>query len=291
MIKNVLSVLCVMVISGPSVAVNPKAPPCPFTGTSLEQAKCLLRIVNPYREVGPQRTSLPGLLERLLAQPTDVKVSKESLLLYLAAHGIQQEEIGGPLADPVSQTSEGVSASYFIIHDTSDPTLARGTLFPPAGMDAAGWPGNSFSRYLNPTDCAARRKNPHAQCFPVAHVFVNRAGQSATGHNFREGWRSTQFEGQSIKRRGLFLSVENIQPRRKDKSGIDAEAPNPGFTDAQLDRLALVYVAASVRRGQWLIPCFHGVIDLGVGDHDDPQNFDLDRWTDRLNVLLQSLLS
>src|SRR6266487_2407232 len=51
-------------------------------------------------------------------------------------------------------------------------------------------------------------------------------------------------------------------------------------TDAQFDRLAVTYIAASVRLGQWLIPGFHGVIDFGLGrnDHDDPQNFDLNQW-------------
>lgn len=51
------------------------------------------------------------------------------------------------------------------------------------------------------------------------------------------------------------------------------------FSDAELKRLALVYVAASLRRGQWLIPAFHAVIDSGFKDgHDDPQCFDLEKW-------------
>ncbi|MCA1591830.1 MAG: hypothetical protein LC754_04085, partial [Acidobacteria bacterium] len=112
---------------------------------------------------------------------------------------------------------------------------------------------------------------------------------SATGHDFRQGWRSTRYEGQTTRRRGLFLAVENIQTRRRDARGIDSEAPDPGFSDAQLERLALVYVAASVRRGEWLIPAFHAVIDLSAGTHDDPQNFDLDRWAARLNSLLESI--
>jgi len=67
----------------------------------------------------------------------------------------------------------------------------------------------------------------------------------------------------------------------------DNVAPVPGFSDQQLDRLALLYVAASVRRGQWLIPAFHAVLDIGIPDaHDDPQNFDLGRWDSRLGALL-----
>jgi hypothetical protein len=59
----------------------------------------------------------------------------------------------------------------------------------------------------------------------------------------------------------------------------DLIAPVPGFSDAQLERLALVYVAASLRRSRWLIPAFHAVIDHEyVGGHDDPQQFDLEKW-------------
>ena len=53
----------------------------------------------------------------------------------------------------------------------------------------------------------------------------------------------------------------------------------PGFTAAQYDRLALLYILASVRGGRWLIPGFHAVIDSGIPDaHDDPQNFDMAAW-------------
>ena len=70
----------------------------------------------------------------------------------------------------------------------------------------------------------------------------------------------------------------------------DRIAPEPGLTDAQLDRLALVYVAASVRRGAWLIPAFHAAVEAGIPEaHDDPQNFDLARWAERLGRLIGEL--
>src|SRR5262249_41348756 len=90
-------------------------------------------------------------------------------------------------------------------------------------------------------------------------------------------------------KRKVSVNVELVQPRLRDARGIDAIAPTPGFTDPQLDRLALVYIAASVRRGQWLIPAFHGVVDFGVGSHDDPQNFDLEHWASCLAALLQEI--
>lgn len=69
-----------------------------------------------------------------------------------------------------------------------------------------------------------------------------------------------------VSRKGLFLNVEQVQPRRSDQNASannDALAPIPDFTDIQLDRLALVYVAASVRCGKWLIPVFHASVDAG----------------------------
>lgn len=270
-------------------AVQRGPAPCTFSGPALEQARCLLRPVRKYAEVGDEPATLPPALERLIGRETGPSVTAEALRRHLTARGISEAEIGGPLSRPVSSTSAGTPATYFIIHDTSHPVSERNDPFPPAGMDTTSWPGNGFRGYLNPSDCRARRRNPRAKCEPVAHVFINRLGESATGHDFNQGWRSTQYENQTVARRGLFLAVENIQPRRKDARGIDAEAPNPGFTDAQLDRLALVYVAASVRRGRWLIPAFHGVIDIRAGTHDDPQNFDLGRWAERLDALLQSI--
>jgi hypothetical protein len=60
----------------------------------------------------------------------------------------------------------------------------------------------------------------------------------------------------------------------------DRVAPRPGFTPAQYDRLALLYVAASVRHGRWLIPAFHAVLDSYFAEgHDDPQNFDMNAFS------------
>jgi hypothetical protein len=38
----------------------------------------------------------------------------------------------------------------------------------------------------------------------------------------------------------------------------------------------LLYVVASIRRGRWLIPAFHAVLDgYFAQGHDDPQKFDM----------------
>ena len=70
----------------------------------------------------------------------------------------------------------------------------------------------------------------------------------------------------------------------------DARAPDPGFSDAQYDRLALIYVIASVRAERWLIPAFHAAIDSGIrGGHDDPQNFDVDAFGWSIDRLVRRL--
>ena len=92
--------------------------------------------------------------------------------------------------------------------------------------------------------------------------------------------------------------VENIQPREHDPDHHDPDpekqndriAPNPGFAKPQIARLALVYVAASVRKGTWLVPGFHAAIDDGIpGGHDDPQNFVLAEWACQIHGILVEL--
>src|SRR5262249_30714024 len=69
----------------------------------------------------------------------------------------------------------------------------------------------------------------------------------------------------------------------------DPVSPDPGFTSAQYAKLALQYIIASVRRGNWMVPAFHCVLDLHVGTHDDPQHFDLAAWGAALEVALSAV--
>jgi hypothetical protein len=118
------------------------------------------------------------------------------------------------------------------------------------------------------------------------------------GHDLEIPWRETKFERAPVfagALKGLFLHIELIQPRRRAPGfgrRNDAQAPTPGFTGAQYDRLALVYVIASVRAGTWMIPAFHAAIDADIrGGHDDPQNFDLETFARSLSNLIRVLQS
>src|SRR6516225_10046258 len=70
----------------------------------------------------------------------------------------------------------------------------------------------------------------------------------------------------------------------------DARTPDPAFTTAQYDRLALVYIIASVRAERWLVPAFHAAIDAQIPNgHDDPLNFDIDSFARSLDGLMVTL--
>jgi len=127
-------------------------------------------------------------------------------------------------------------------------------------------------------------------------VVINRPGAMFLGHELSVPWRAMKFErarGFGTDLKGLFLHVELVQPRRRApgrRGRNDAQAPTPGFTAAQYDRLALLYVIASVRAERWLIPAFHGPIDATIrGGHDDPQNFDLEAFAESIEKLVARL--
>ena len=260
-----LSILATFVFAIPTAAQTP----CPFDAFEVDQlARCLLRPVKTYGNLGPTPDTLPAPLESLIGKPVDV--SAASLKRYLEAHSITEASIGGLLSTPLT------TARFFVIHDTSYPYLKNDEF--PADINETTWAGNNLRRW---------------EQVKVTHVYVNRLGESATASTFEVMVGATKYEKRNPGRRGLFIHVELIQPRRRDPGGganNDAIAPSPGFTAKQLDRLALLYVAASVRRGQWLLPAFHATVDAGIPDaHDDPQNFDLDGWMASLERLLAEL--
>ena len=262
--------------------------------SSIDQSKCLLRQPKIFGNVGLTLTSLPAPFDQLLTRPT-IDISKEQLRRYLQAQGINEADIGGSLDKPVSRTNNNNPsaelARYFIIHDTSTPNLGNDPL--PNNINEASWRFNNFNQY------GSGDNSP-------AHIIINRVGESITRKDFNIPWRSTKRESDQFcgvnKCKGLFLAVELVQPRRCQPNPgqsqcspprkNDAKSPDPGFTKAQLDRLAVVYIAASVRRGKWLIPAFHVVLDQIVqGGHDDPQNFNLDQWSKQLNDILTEIRS
>jgi hypothetical protein len=248
-----------------------------FEGSAQEAAKCLLRPVKIRADLGQKLVELPPSLKSLIGNSTDLPHAK--IRAYLANNGLNEAKIGGSLDQKLSQNSSGVSARFFVIHDTSSPNFLNRPDFS-ADIDQSTRV-NNLAPYGGPN--------------AVAHLFINRRGEVLAGHPLSQGWRATKLETKVVKTpaRGLFIHVELIQPRRSNPSGRagnDQIAPDPGFTDAQYEKLSLAYVVASVRAGKWLLPGFHAVIDSGISDgHDDPQNFNLSKFDTTFSKVIDTI--
>jgi len=251
-----------------------------FAGEPLQQAACLIRPVNRWAHLGPPLENLPKVLADRVGR-SELLPDRASLAALLADSGLDPRFADG-LYGQLSRAHDGdpfsPTARYFVIHDTSGPKLGSF----PADID--------FNPRLN--NLARFRCS---DSFEIAHAVINRMGGIFLGHDFGVPWRSTKFEralffGTALK--GLFIHVEMIQPRRGGPGhhANDIAAPNPGFSVAQYDRLALLYTIASVRAGEWLIPAFHAVIDGDTrGGHDDPQHFEVEAFAQALDGILERL--
>ena len=248
-----------------------------FVGTPSEQAACLLRTVRVLGRVDATLAVLPPNLSRLIgkAMPFD----KAKLHALLARANLRDADVGGSLDESLAHGAGGAAgtpvARYFVIHDTSFPSF--GTSPFPTNVDTSDFV-NRLSSYRKPSDAKA-------------HAFVNRRGEIYIGHGFGTPWRATKLERAiGIAAKGMFLHIELIQPRRAHPNMADGNAPEPGFSVAQYDRLALLYLAAGLRRGEGLVPAFHASIDEGLrGGHDDPQHFDLAAFDAALGRLLRDI--
>lgn len=237
-----------------------------YAGKPVEQARCLLRFVPPGGHPVDRISRLPAPLERLIGKR--VKLNRRQFEAFLQSKSIDADDIGGSLEAPLSRTSAGLPALYFVIHDTSTPAYGPEPFGPE--IDEPGSAVNALERW---------RQGESS----VAHIFYSRVGTSVTPRDYSIPWRATKTERCVLgaESRGRFLHNEVVQPRRT--SGLHGyendQPPEIAFTQPQLDRLALAYVAASVRDGRWLIPAFHATVDEGLpAAHDDPQGFDLAQW-------------
>ena len=271
----IIVVVCASVVFAQDICSQFRPVPgrCDLNATPTEQARCLLRPVKKFAKLGPSLTELPTPLDTLVGQSTETSFSLDQVKRFLAAKGISEADVGGSLSIKLT------SATYFVIHDTSDFQGDSTAAFP-ANINEASAQLNKLARRVNQKVC---------------HVYINRVGQSATAVVFESLTppNGTKFGRCNPSQRTAFLHIENIQPRIRDHSvtfSNDAIAPEPGFTDSQLERLALVYLVASARSGKWLIPAYHSPVDLGFPDaHDDPQNFNLNQWALKLGETLAAI--
>ena len=254
-----------------------------FAGTPAQQAMCLMRGMDATRNLSPPLDSLPSGLAKRIGKDSGLP-SREALAAYLSKQNLETNfaaHLWEPLSRAHDNDPDAPMARYFVIHDTSGPNYGHRAF--PDDIDIE-------PKYENLADYAC------SDGWSRAHVFINRTGEMLVGHDYAMPWRETKFEqaaefGGALK--GLFLHNELVQPR-KSASGHgrrnDAQSPDPPFTTAQYDRLALLYTVASVRRGEWLIPAFHAAIDAEIHNgHDDPLHFDIDSFATSLDLLVNSL--
>jgi hypothetical protein len=251
-----------------------------FAGDPLQQAACLMRPVNRWAHLGLPLVELPKVFAERIGRAA-LLPDRAAVAAVIEETGLDPQFADGLYAQ-VSRAHDGdpfsPAARYFLIHDTSGPKLGS-------------FPGDlDVNRKINNLE-----RFRCSDSFELAHAVINRKGDVFNGHDFGVPWRSTKFEralffGRSLK--GLFLHVEMIQPRRGGPGhhANDIAAPYPGFSAAQYDRLALLYVIASVRAGEWLIPAFHAVVDNDIrGGHDDPQHFEIGAFAEAFEGVLERL--
>jgi NAD(P)-dependent dehydrogenase (short-subunit alcohol dehydrogenase family) len=254
-----------------------------FSGTPVEQAMCLMRGMDATRNLAPPMDHLPLALERRVGETAELP-TRETLSTFLSKQDLEWD-FAAYLWQPVSRAKnndpDAPMARYFVIHDTSGPNY---------GHHAFPDDINDTSKINNLANFAC------ADEWGKAHVVVNRAGAMILQHELAIPWRETKFEQAANfagALKGLFLHVELIQPRRSapgHSSRNDAQAPDPAFTTAQYDRLALLYVIASVRAERWLVPAFHAAIDAEIPNgHDDPMGFNIESFAASLEKLLEQL--
>lgn len=248
-----------------------------YKGTKIEQTKLLMRKPLIAGHIDKSPVFLNPKFETLLNSKFSLDIS--NLNDYLKNNKISPQMIGGEITSPLSYimvNNKKIYAKYFVIHDTSTPEFKDD--FPNNINDQSFEFNDSNLTYWK------KGKEP-------SHIILTRTGDSKTLVDFANGWRATKFETSILgkKSKGLFLHIELVQPRvfPPGKSGSAFKAPSPGFTDAQYHRLALIYICASARKGEWLIPAFHINIDETISDgHDDPQNFETDKF---INAILTTL--
>jgi len=250
-----------------------------FAGEPVEQAMCLMRGMDATRNLAPPLDQLPAPLASRIGESIGLP-SREVLSSYLSTQDLEWDfaaYLWQPLSRARNNDPDAPTARYFVIHDTSGPYYGHRAF--PNDIDV-----NPKINTLANFVCSDE--------WGKAHVVINRSGGMLLDHELSTPWRETKFEqaaefGGALK--GLFLHTELIQPRRAGGGG-DARTPDPAFSPAQYDRLALLYTIASVRADRWLIPAFHAALDADIyNGHDDPLNFNVESFAASLDRLVEKL--
>lgn len=152
-----------------------------FKGTTSEQSKILLKLVKPCGNIGKKISKLSPTLDSILL--SNNRLSSEKLRAYLAKNNIDEKDVGGSPSEPISKNSRGISANYFVIHDTS---IELPTKDFPSTINNLSWSFNQI------TDGVPQKVYRYDNGNPKPHIFVNRLGISKTQVNFKTACRATK---------------------------------------------------------------------------------------------------
>ena len=263
-----------------------------FAGTPAEQARCLLRPVKKQGNLG-RRAGKPASAAGGSGRQAG-GVSRQELRAFLQEGAIAETDIGGSLDKPLSQgrTTAGAAtpARYFVIHDTSTPNCSEPRACAaqnqfPANMNEADW---SHNKTFNGHKGAGN---------PVAHMITNRVGASFTMLELSQPIRAVKFEfcvsADAANKRGLFIHVENVQPRLSDP--LPAAAKGRGTTRPRrrpASPARSMSACVDLHRGEQparrlAYPALHAPLDSAYRDgHDDPQNFSPGTFAKAVETLL-----
>src|SRR6059058_366898 len=108
-------ILAAAQLTAPAVDCRFDAAAMQFAGSPQEQARCLLRYVEPGGGADAERP-LPPTLDTLIGRPAAIDQGK-------LASALRQARLPIPTGTPVSETNDHRRARYFVIHDTSSPWI------------------------------------------------------------------------------------------------------------------------------------------------------------------------
>lgn len=287
-----LTLSCIMIFSSLSIAAQ-EIKCNPDRRSDRELATCLLsaRYYDPNSRdttylsffaptlfsLLDSRRRIGGVLQEGITGRTRLEITTKvsrNLRKLLIQSNIRQSDI-------LPSQLGARSLEYFVIHDVT-----------PIGKAHMYTPGRVFS----PT---------HEQFFDELvtteedlltwrfggrlHVYVNRSGASLTNSNpslartVLSTRISTYFDPSKVLHVGLLSALRRLDIEAWNSEEIKRKSI---FTKAQMDRLALIYVAASVQAGQWLVPAFHSNIESYP---KCPTNFDLELWDQSLRGTIDKL--
>lgn len=200
-----------------------------FEGTMEEQAECLL---------GARSYYLPALLTDLMsAAPTyqisPLDINERLLLTYLGQQKVSLRNLGYLYHGQIYQ------ARYFLIHGLK-PFVLYGENYSDGDYDF---------QYLSDTPPDLNTWAQHKRM----HVYINPAGDSMAAFDLGRQLRPVG----DIPREQLIHVGLTQNAMKLSADGPWVNRPSWYFSDNQLNKLALIYLIASVRRGQWLIPAIH----------------------------------